>query len=382
MKYNLGLGVSNLGNAGRRQGTSGSAGSKYGRVVDIIYDAFHPKYEDYGKSQSINGIFYREISAPSSEDEDLKFAYCSKSNVKVMPLLGEIVVLIERPTEQRTTDPNATKVYWDEIVAIWNHPHHNAYPDTNQTQDSTNDFGKEFEELGSIAPLQVFPGDLLLESRHGSSMRFGGTKYESNELSDESNNGKPYTIIRNGQKEGGKGTDPVLETVNEDKSSIYLTSDHTIDLEQANIKRDAWSEEPEEANKFKGAQVIINSGRLYFNAYDEHALFSAKEGIGLNAKTVSLDGEEYVGLDAKKIYLGVAALKREQEPVLKGETTALWLEDWLSQFEQLVKGMATAPPSPPVFVAKIIALCNAILPIIPILKNRIPNLKSKKVFTE
>ena len=44
--------------------------------------------------------------------------------------------------------------------------------------------------------------------------------------------------------------------------------------------------------------------------------------------------------------------------------------------------MATAPPAPPAFVAKMIAISNAVLPLIPVLKNRLPNLKSKKVFTE
>lgn len=360
---------------------------RFGRVIDVILDPFHPRYEDYGKSQSINGVFFSIVSegTPDDDSQNIEFAYQGSSNTKVVPLKGEVVKIESLLSEGRGNGVNnQRKTYWTGIVPLWNHPHHNAYPDTIQFEDqeSQADLGEYFEEVDKVNPLQLFPGDISIEGRHGQSIRMTGAKFDSNEWIDDSNNGQPLTVIKNGQKEVGTGDEAVIESVNEDKSSIYLTSDHTIDLEQANIKRDAWSEEPEEANKFKGAQVIINSGRLYFNAYDEHALFSAKEGIGLNAKTVSLDGEEYVGLDAKKIYLGVAALKREQEPVLKGETTALWLEDWLSQFEQLVKGMATAPPSPPVFVAKVIALCNAILPIIPILKNRIPNLKSKKVFTE
>jgi len=384
MAFNTGLKTSRRG--GGLSSTTATPSGLYGRVVDVIMDAFHPKYNDYGKSQSLNGVFYRPLNAAreEGEDQDLSFAYCGNPNIRRVPLKGEIIDLISQPSENREGRPKAQKKYWMTISPLWNHPHHNAYPDTIQfdDQESQADLGEYFEEVDKVNPLQLFPGDISIEGRHGQSIRMTGTKFDSNEWIDDSNNGQPLTILKNGQKEVGTGDEAIIESINEDKSSIYLTSDHTIDLEQANIKRDAWSEEPEEANKFKGAQVIINSGRLYFNAYDEHALFSAKEGIGLNAKTVSLDGEEYVGLDAKKIYLGVAALKREQEPVLKGETTALWLEDWLSQFEQLVKGMATAPPSPPVFVAKVIALCNAILPIIPILKNRIPNLKSKKVFTE
>ena len=385
MAFNLGLNQSRSG-GGSSSGASKAPATVYGRVVDVILDYFHPSYDDYGKSQSINGVFYRSLKSAQveSEDEDLKFAYCDNPNLIRVPLKGEVVSIISMPSEIRTSNPDALKTYWTDIVGIWNHPHHNAYPDTEQFEDqeSEADLGKYFEETDKVNPLQLFPGDVTLAGRHGQTLRFAGTKYDSNEWIDDSNNGQPLTILRNGQKEAGSGDETVLEDINEDKSSIYLTSDHTVELEQANEKREAWSEEPEKAKDFKGAQILINSGRLYFNAYDEHALISAKEGVGLNAKTVSLDGEEYVGLDAKKIYLGVAALKREHEPVLKGQTSVDWLDDFISQFEQLVKGMATAPPAPPAFVAKCIAISNAILPLLPVLKNRLPNLKSKKVFTE
>ena len=384
MAFNLGL---NQSRGGGGRSTSGTAPSiVFGRVVDVILDSFHPKYDDYGQSQGINGVFYRSLKSAQteSEDEDLKFAYCDNPNLIKVPLKGEIVSIVNKASENRQTGPDAVKSFWTGTVGIWNHPHHNAYPDTEQFEDqeSEADLGDYFEETDKVNPLQLIPGDVALAGRHGQTLRFTGTKFDSNEWIDDSNNGQPLTILRNGQKEAGSGDESVLEDINEDKSSIYLTSDHTVELTQANEKREAWKEEPEKADKFKGSQVLINSGRLYFNAYDEHALLSAKEGIGLNAKTVSLDGEEYIGLDAKKIYLGVAALDREQEPVLKGQTSVDWLDDYLAQFEQLVKGMATAPPSPPVFVAKMIAISNAILPLIPILKNRLPNLKSKKVFTE
>ena len=358
---------------------------RFGRVIDVILDPFHPRYEDFGKSQSINGVFFSIVSegTPDDDKQNIEFAYQGSSNTKVVPLKGEIVKIESLLSEGRGNGVNnQRKTYWTGIVPLWNHPHHNAYPDVLKYDSDENDFGDNFEEKDNINPLQLFPGDVTIESRYGSSIRLGGTKYDSNTWIDDSNNGEPITIIRNGQEETDNGEDSVLENINEDKSSIYLTSDHTVELEQANEKRDAWKEEPEKADTFKGSQVLINSGRIYFNAYDEHALISAKEGVGLNAKTISLDGEEYIGLDATKIYLGVAALKREQEPVLKGQTSVDWLDDYLGQFEQLVKGMATAPPAPPAFVAKMIAISNAVLPLIPVLKNRLPNLKSKKVFTE
>lgn len=385
MAFSTGF-MQSRGSTGGGSSSGHSKHTAFGRVVDIVTDAFHPKYEDYGSSQSINGVFYRPLGGAKVEDEEnqLRFAFCSDVNIKRVPLKGEIVEIINLPSERRSSGPGATKSYWTRIVPLWNHPHHNAYPDTTQFEDqeSEADLGEYFEESDKVNPLQLFPGDISIEGRHGQSIRFTGTKYDSNEWIDNSNNGQPLTIIRNGQAEAGSGDESVLEDINEDKSSIYLTSDHTIELEQANEKREAWSEEPEKADKFKGPQILLNSGRLYFNAYDEHALISAKEGIGLNSKTISLDGEEYVGLDAKKIYLGVEALKREHEPVLKGQTTTDWLDDFISQFETLTKGIATAPPAPPAFVAKCIAVANSIVPIIPILKNQLPNLHSKKVYTE
>lgn len=368
------------GSAGR------STSSTFGRVVDVITDSFHPKYEDYGGSQSINGVFFRSLSGAKKEEDDtqLRFAFCSDVNIKRVPLKSEIVEIVSLSSERRSTGPNSTKTYWRQVVPMWNHPHHNAYPDTGQFEDqeSEADLGEYFEESDKVNPLQLFPGDISIEGRHGQSIRMTGTKYDSNIWIDDSNNGEPLTIIRNGQKEAGSGDESVLEDVNEDKSSIYLTSDHTVELTQANEKRDAWKEEPEKADKFKGSQVIINSGRLYFNAYDEHALVSAKEGIGLNAKTVSLDGIEYIGLDSKKIYLGAAALQREHEPVLKGKTSTDWLEDLTKQVESIANTMAKLPPAPPAAVAKLIASGNAIVPLLKVLKNKLPQLHSKKVFTE
>jgi len=386
MAFNTGPGVTRgASNAGGSSGGSSSLNT-FARVVDVITDSFHPKYEVYGGSQSINGILYRNLKTASSEEDDqqLRFAFCSDVNIKRVPLKSEIVEIVTLPSERRSTGPGSTKSYWSQVVPMWNHPHHNAYPDTAQyeNQESEAEFGDFFEETDKVNPLQLFPGDISIEGRHGQSIRMTGTKYDSNIWIDDSNNGEPLTIIRNGQKEAESGDESVIEDINEDKSSIYLTSDHTVELEQANEKRESWKDEPEKADKFKGSQVIINSGRLYFNAYDEHTLISAKEGIGLNAKTVSLDGEEYVGLDAKKIYLGAAALKREHEPVLKGKTSTTWLNDLTKQVKTLADTMAKLPPAPPAAIAKLIVTGNTVLPLLEILINKLPQLHSKKVFTE
>lgn len=384
MINNYGFGTNSLGGASNSSSAPSSGGNSYGRVVEIILDSFHPKYEDYGKSQSLNGIFYRELNAPLKEDEEteLRFAYCDKSNQKRIPVKGEIVYLETKPSEQRVQgQPVTTKTYWSSIISMWNHPHHNAYPDTNQSGESTNDFGEYFTELDKIAPLQAFPGDDIWEGRNGQSIRFNGTKYDSNELTDDSNNGKPLVLISNGQKEPQNSIDPVVENIDEDPSSIYLTSDHTIPLTQANEKRDAFDEEPEKADTYKGSQVIVNGGRLYFNAKDEGAFISSKETIGLNSKIIGIDGEQYVGIDAKKIYLGTTAFK-EQEPALKGQTSTDWLDDLVSLLEGLAKTLATTPPAPPTYIGALIKEGIKLQIQLPKLKSLLTQLHSKKVYID
>lgn len=374
------------GSSAGSSGGSSSGGINFGRVVDVVLDSNHPEYNNLGKTQSLNGIFYRELDMSSTEDEiqTLKFAYCGERGVIRTPLKNEIVVLQTLPSEERTTISTAKKVYWSKAVPLWNHPHHNAYPDVIQFEDQARngaDLGEDFEESEKTAPLQIFPGDVVVEGRHGNKIRLGGTKHNLNTFTDGSNNGAPYIIISNGEKEPSNAIDPVVEDINEDPSSIYIGSDHTFKLTQAHEKRDAWEQEPEKADQFKGNQVVINSGRLYFNAKEEGAFISAVESIGFNAKVIGIDADDYVGLDAKKLYLGTQAFK-EKEPVLLGETSIAWLDDHLSQFETIVKGMATAPPAPPAFVAKMIATSNAVLPIIPQLRNLLKELLSKKVYTE
>ncbi len=382
MAYNLGPSTGG-GNSGGG-GSSGTSGKYYGRVVDVIQSADHPEYQQYGESNSINGVFFRNLNTPKTEDveEDLKFAYYSGNNFKQIPLKGEVVELVSQPATERTI-ANSSKLYWTKIIPIWNHVHHNAYPDTLQFEDqeSQADLGEDFEESDKINNLQLFAGDVTVEGRHGNTLRFGGTKHDLNEITDDSNNGKPFTLLRNGQAEAGDAFELVIENINDDDSSLYMTSDHIIELEQAHEKRDGFEEEPEKADTFKGAQVLINSGRLYFNARDEGAFISAKESIGLNAKVIGIDSDDYIGMDSKKIYLGTGAFD-EDEPALKGETTTVWLDDLVSLLEGLAKTMATTPPAPPTYIAGLLKEGVKMQAQLPALKQLLKNLHSKKVFID
>lgn len=356
---------------------------RFGRVVDVVLDESSPYYKEFGQSQAVNGIRYRPLDKAYSQDEDaiLPFAYCGNTNLISVPLKNEIVIITSLPSEDRQGNSLQTKTYWLSVVNIWNHPHHNAYPDTLQSGTGKADLGEEFVEVNTVAPLQIYPGDTLISGRHGNTIRLGGTKHQYNTITDDSNNGKPFTIIKNGMKEPEDGMALSSEDINEDGSSIYMVSDHTIPLEEANIKAEAWTDPADVAGVYKGDQVIVNGGRLFFNAKEEGAFIAAKEYIGLASKGVHIDGEDMVSLDAKKIYLGSTALKREDEPVLLGQTTQDWLNTLVDNLDTLLQTLSKPGP-PPVYVAKAVATSTALLGGVKQLKSQIKLLTSKKVYTE
>ena len=79
---------------GLAEGVNGGRGSTsiYGRVVDVITDAFHPKYKEYGESNALNAVLFVEIGTGGTEDteEGLKLAFscrngcCTSCAVKII----------------------------------------------------------------------------------------------------------------------------------------------------------------------------------------------------------------------------------------------------------------------------------------------------------
>lgn len=117
------------------------------------------------------------------------------------------------------------------------------WPQTNKYGEASGGryLGRYFKVNNKIRPLKHFEGDTILQSRHGSSIRFGcyeddpkidiGTSLGYGE-SYEDNLGNPMILIRNRQKKTNKDEQKfqynILENVNEDGSSIQITSGRTV----------------------------------------------------------------------------------------------------------------------------------------------------------
>lgn len=364
-------------NSGQQSTTSGRD-RVFARVIDIVLDESHPDYEEYGKLEAINGIRYKIITSNQEEDDPktLPFAYCGESVLKRIPLIDEVVEIVNEPSNSLNESTYSSRDYYVKPLNLWNNAHHNALPDLLRGKTEAT-LGKEVIERDDIATLQPFPGDLYLEGRLGQSLRFTGYKHPKNTFTDDENNGQPLVILRVGQDEDTDIFANYVENVNSDKASIYLTSDHVIEIEASTDKTDSYKEEaPAKLNTFRGNQVVIDSGRLVLHAKEDNLLLNSKNSIGLAGNTLNLDGIANISLDSPQIFLG----SRAEEPVLKGDTTVKLLEDILNALTGLVNTHSLSTPT--TAHVQLIAATQGILPKLQSFKSRLQSLKSKKVFVE
>ena len=312
------------------------------RVTDIIISNTHPLFNDYGGWNGLGTIFFEPMNNLSSSSETVTNAVATPllPYLKNYPLVNEIVILFNLPGKNISTDNNEANLkqyYYLNPIGVWNHPHHNAYPNLldlpkNSNQDidyeqiengivrRVTDFSTEinfnspltnagsFVEKTNIHPLLPFAGDNIYEGRWGNSIRFGST-VPTTSISGSSNtpnyqnnwsfvgkNGDPITILRNGQPQDSSdsGWLPIIENIKKDLSSIYLTSYQQIPLKAASENLSAMSPEPLLPREYSNPQVILNSGRLVFNASSDSIIASAQDSI-------SLSSNKQIGFTSKNI---------------------------------------------------------------------------------
>lgn len=318
---------------------TGGSSTSFGRVVHIILSQDDPYCKD---PSMVNGVYYRPLGSGGDETDISKFPFAYQGNIqnRTIPLPKEIVKLQREAGLGSLQDSRKPTTYWKEVVNIWNSPHHNAAPDTSQT-NWEEDLLKGFPERKDINPLKANPGDTLIEGRLGQSIRLGNIQSISGDVSSTS----PTIIISNGQIKTNNGIDLIEEDINEDFNSLYFLSNHKTILNPANKKQNTYRTVPISTTEYKGNQVVLNADRVILNAKENDMLLFAKDSIGLSANTLNLDGKDYACIDADKIYLGEKSLKATTgaEPAVRGTQLELWLTDLLNTLDELGTACASAP---------------------------------------
>lgn len=373
------------------------------RVASIVLDENHPRFKELGEWNALGVVEYEDVVNPLPSS-NLPIAFPLQGNNKNLPLINEIVYIINLPDTSIGEISSNFKEYYIDVVSLWNHPHHNAYPNdpnrlTNSqqkdyiqtqlgdvrrvTDQSTEIFlGQTFKERSNIHPLLPFEGDMLYEGRWGNSIRIGSTvKDTPNNWSTTGSNGDPIFIIRNGQgKQTEEGWIPTVEDINNDDSSIYLTSTQKIPLKASSTNYFSYKDNPPQSpNQYAGKQVILNSGRLIFNSTSDHILLSSNKTINLN----SIDGINFdtptFTVQSGNIYLGS---KNATEPLLLGNQTITLLNQLISNlasFAQICSTVVSTPPGTPIIPLNVAA--TQLQTSLNALQANLNNLKSKYNYT-
>ena len=364
-------------------------GLKPVRVLDVILDNSHPEYDKYGREAAIGAIKYSYVESPTNPDPQANpVAFPLNNSVRQYPLKNEIV-LLSIGTSEKISLPGSTtktykKTYYTDIISVWNAANHNGI---NLEETPEIDLGEGIDEIDDISSLQPFPGDTILQGRLGQSIRLSGYPHPRNNIQVDSDTVKPNILFSVGHSQEGIENGFKVENINEDLTSVYLLSEHKVELQQSRIKFDSFkTTKPLLTDQYLGSQFLINSDRIILNSKLEDIILTSKENIGLSSNNIGIDAVENIGLDSKKIYLGNRA-HNENQPVIKGDELESLLQRLLNKIEAIGRVMGTATtvngqPIPvlnlegPSITTEIRALKTLINP------GGQSRLKSKKVFTE
>jgi hypothetical protein len=255
---------------GRSQGSEVSRSGFFyiiGRVKSIVLSDLvegtneaNPDFKSFGDIGKISyEILYSNLTTSKSKQVN-DYAYPFFSFINQYPLINEVVIIFPGPSEALNDDFQSKQLFYLPPYNLWKfNPNHSAFPNMLEYQEFLLDYyashpdisgqgdtnlelflGEYFKESSGVRKLKPFEGDIILESRYGQSVRFGSTTpkvKKSNYWSNKGDQGSPITMIVNGQGTPENSKDifaPTLENINTDFSSIYLTKDQQIIIEDLN----------------------------------------------------------------------------------------------------------------------------------------------------
>jgi hypothetical protein len=300
-------------------------------------------YLDYDQSKTISGII---------DNNFLNTCKLSKPlypQSQYFPIQGELVYLVEGMPSPVSQEINtASQRYYVGVINLWNNNQHNS-----QRSSAEEGLGVTFVENANIRTLLSFEGDHIIQGRQGNALRFGTTTklYSNlNEWSRTGNDDNPITILTNGFAYNPE-ENFYVEKINNDASSIYLTSTQKLPLKTDKTGTLNPLTNPLNASNYNNSQVILNGDRVVINSKRDEVMLFAKTNIELNTQNIiNLNADERVHLNSGRVYLGTIGNELPTEPLLLGNKTVNLLSkliNSLQAFSNNLLPVVTGTPGTP-----------------------------------
>jgi hypothetical protein len=207
-------------------------------------------------------------------------------SIKKIPLIGEMVLIYKTFNEQSTNKKWRESWYYLTSIDVQSSMNENMMPGiSNENVEEENIApGKTFVRK-SVSSIQPYEGDVLIDGRNGNSIRFSSTidlsypdgyyyKTPSWSGNTQDTYGDPIIILSN-RTENKPKKEFVVEDIESDASSLYLTSTQHLD-------RLVLTSPLTVNNDFNGSQLIGVADRIILRAKKDIAIIDSEKGIVLN----------------------------------------------------------------------------------------------------
>tara|TARA_Y100001937_G_C7127640_1_gene335607 strand:- start:246 stop:1397 length:1152 start_codon:yes stop_codon:yes gene_type:complete len=238
-----------------------------------------------------------------------------EGNIKKYPVFGELVAII----------CIGDTAYYFSPVNI------RRAVNNNSVIGITNKDGKQLEKTSNFngfkpehgRPTRQIAGDIVIDGRDRQSIKLGKND------APQKNSGSVIKIrIANKDINSARANFPIIENIQDDAASIYMTEKEEVNLTPAKIVNDIIT-----PSKHSGKQIIIDSNKLVFNTKEgENNNIGVYAGHNLNL--ISKNDTNIVG---KRVYLGAPEENVGIQPAVLGDA----LVDLLFYMAQALESAGT-----------------------------------------
>lgn len=373
-----------------------------GEVMNVYLDELNlpdsPNSEDSVPNYDKFGGVKVRMAMSSKRSSNISFAYPLESNIKEYPLPGELVVVVEY----------ANKLFYTQKLNIFSSINDNSFPGFTANSPAGSYYGEytktSFSSDGRIREIKSQHGDITFNGRFGQSIRFGSNivpYWKDEDVEPIIGTGKktsPNILIRAGQSHPMSGSlpddrkweldehpkRPVDEDLNDDGSSIWITTNQPTNLEFSGappkdyVHDEVDKDEYKDIKKLGGNQIILNSDRITFNTKKNSILINSTRNISLSAAyDIGLEVDQPNG----KIKLG---RKDAKQPVLGGDKTMELVSDLCDAIQGFSNAMIGAVGGyiTPVALSQLNLEGAGLSQKLAGIKSRLDGAKSKYVFVK
>ncbi len=256
-------------------------------------------------------------------------------HVTNIPVFGEHVVVVEYNGQH----------YYTSIINRYNSANENSMPGVAVPYGENAKYGETFKRQ-DIRRVKVSEGEIVFEGRFGNTIKLGCNH----------KNNTPNIRIRAGQQKPPEEIGAVVaENINEDKSSIYLSTDETIELDE--IKTSGNKSFPPES--IKGNSIVMNSDKIFLNSKSGNLNVRASKDLILQGNEVFIhakSGQTIKMGDPRATFI----------PTLNGEVVNDLMKDIMFTLKEGFGALSKA--------TNVATILSAVKDIAKIVADRVPNI--------